>query len=188
VHPGVHPGEVHAGVQPLHLLLLRLPPAAPRLPHPRTHPLLPQDLPPRVTPHPPRPKEKFIFVYFNNETSSSDYYFEFKYILTLLPLRLVENLQDFILVKPYFYIKAHDYVGLGSINKIFSQRYRTLENCRELCAHLKIEEKDFVSFVPEEISAEFPKNIKRRPSLINYRFNLQGQNLTESQRNEKNEF
>ena len=39
--------------------------------------------------HRERPREQFVFVYFNNETPSSDYYFEFKKILALLPLTIL---------------------------------------------------------------------------------------------------
>ena len=70
-----------------------------------------------------------MFVYFNNETPSSDYYFEFKKILALLPLTILENLKQFILVKPYFYIKAFDYIGLGSLNRLFKHRYATIDSC-----------------------------------------------------------
>lgn len=94
----------------------------------------------------------------------------------------MENMQQFILVKPNFYIKAYDYVGLGSINRIFTHRYKTMDNCTDLIDYLKISVKDFVTFVPEEIGAEFPKTLKRRPSLVSYRINLEGQNLTEEQR------
>lgn len=123
-----------------------------------------------------------MLVYFNNETPSSEYYFEFKNILALLPLRIAEQLKEFILVRPYFYHKAYDYVGLGSISKQFNERYATLDSSAELCARLGITVHDFVSFVPEIISAEFPKNLKRRTSLATYRINLQGQNMTEEQR------
>ena len=45
-----------------------------------------------------------------------------------------------------------------------------------------------MTFVPEEISQEFPKLLKRRPSLMSYRINLEGQNMTEEQRRDKKEF
>ena len=92
------------------------------------------------------------------------------------------------MVKPYFYIKAFDYVGLGSVHRMFSSRYLTLDSCQDLVEHLKIPVKDFVTFVPEEISVGFPKTFKKRPSLVSYRINLEGQNLTEEQRREKSDF
>lgn len=47
---------------------------------------------------------------------------------------------------------------------------------------------DFVTFVPEEISEEFPIHLKRRPSLLTYRINVEGQNLDEEQLKEKRDF
>jgi hypothetical protein len=47
---------------------------------------------------------------------------------------------------------------------------------------------DFVTFVPEEISEEFPSHLKRRPSLLTYRINVEGQNLSEEQIKEKHDF
>lgn len=47
---------------------------------------------------------------------------------------------------------------------------------------------DFVTFVPEDISEEFPSNIKRRPSLLNYRINYEGQNLSEEELKQKHDF
>ena len=41
----------------------------------------------------PEPKENYIFVYFNNFTPSADYYFEFKKILGLIPLSIMEHLK-----------------------------------------------------------------------------------------------
>jgi hypothetical protein len=46
---------------------------------------------------------------------------------------------------------------------------------------LKISVHDFVSFVPEEISQEFPPTLKRRASLQNYRINLEGQTMSEEE-------
>jgi hypothetical protein len=83
---------------------------------------------------------------------------------------------NFYLVKPYFYIKAYDM--LGHSNKIFAERYQTLENCQELLKKMNVKIHDFVTFVPEDISEEFPSNIKRRPSLLNYRINVEGQILS----------
>jgi hypothetical protein len=60
----------------------------------------------------------FTFVYFNHHTPSSDYYFKFKYAFDLLPLRVIEKMRSFYLVKPYFYIRAFDM--LGHSNKVFA--------------------------------------------------------------------
>ena len=70
----------------------------------------------------------------------------------MLPITVLEHLKEFILVKPYFYIKAFDYVGLGTINRLFKHRYITLDSCTQLLEHLNIPVKDFVTFVPEELS------------------------------------
>jgi hypothetical protein len=72
--------------------------------------------------------------------------------MALLPYHITENLKEFILVKPYFYHKAYDYVGLGAINRLFANRHVAFDNCQALLEHLKVPVKDFVSFVPEELS------------------------------------
>lgn len=144
----VHPRKVQTRRGTFNIFLLRIHAAPSRYPRFGPNPLLPQTLPTIVTITSPRPKEQFVLIYFNNETPSSEYYFEFKNILALLPLRIAENLKEFILVKPYFYHKAYDYVGLGSISKQFNERYTTLDSCAELCTRLGITVQDFVSFVP----------------------------------------
>ncbi len=127
-------------------------------------------------------------MYFNNQTPSSEYYFEFKKIFSLIPLSIIERMSAFVLVKPYFYIKAYDYVGLGAINKHCAKHYATVDNCQQLIERLRIPLHDFVLFVPDAISEEFPATIKRRPSLVNYRINLQGQNMTEEELKERHDF
>lgn len=92
----------------------------------------------------------FTFIYFNHHTPSSDYYFRFRSLFELLPLRVVEKMRHFYLIKPYFYIKAFDM--LGQSNKIFSETYQTLDNCQELIKREGYKVHDFVTFVPEEIS------------------------------------
>lgn len=65
-----------------------------------------------------RPGIEFTFVYFNQRTPSSDYYFKFKAVFDLIPLRVIEKMRNFYLIKPYFYIKAFDM--LGQSNKILA--------------------------------------------------------------------
>ena len=88
----------------------------------------------------------------------------------------------FVLVKPSFYLKALNYLAIANSGGLFKKCYSTVENCQELCEKLKISVQDFVSFVPEEYSLEFPEKFKRNPTLQSYRVNYFGQNLTESQR------
>lgn len=61
-------------------------------------------------------------------------------------------MKSFYLVQPYFYIKAYDYIGLGSIHKFFGEHYHHVDTCTDLVKYLKITVHDFVTFVPEEIS------------------------------------
>ena len=61
----------------------------------------------------------------------------------------MENMVEFIIIKPYFKIKAFEYVGLGGVSRLFSEKYKALESCTELVEHLKVPVKDFVTFVPE---------------------------------------
>lgn len=87
----------------------------------------------------------------------------------------------FVLVKPSFYLKALNYLAIANSGGLFKKSYFTVESCQELCEKLKISVQDFVSFVPEEYSMEFPEKYKRNPTLQSYRVNYFGQNLTESQ-------
>jgi hypothetical protein len=119
-------------------------------------------------------------VYFNHKTANSDYFREFKNIFMLLPLTILDKMASFVLVKPYFFIRALDYLAFGGpIDKFFSKRYSTVENCAELCKLIDINVHDFASFVPEVISEEFPASFVRKPSLSTYRINVQGQNMSE---------
>lgn len=68
-----------------------------------------------------RPGIPFTFVYFNHKTPSSDFFFKFKAVFDLIPLRVIEKMRNFYLIKPYFYIKAFDW--LGHSNKVFAERY-----------------------------------------------------------------
>lgn len=77
---------------------------------------------------------------------------------------------------------------LGQSNQVFAQGYKWLESCQELVKREGYNLHDFVTFVPEEISEEFPSQLKRRPSLLTYRINVEGQNLSEEQLKEKHEF
>lgn len=107
----------------------------------------------------------------------------------LLPLSILDKMASFVLAKPYFFIRALDYLAFGGpIDKFFSKRYSTVEDCAELCKLLDINVHDFASFVPEVISEEFPASFVRKPSLATYRINVQGQNMSEEERKEQKEF
>lgn len=71
-----------------------------------------------------RPGRPFSFVYFNHKTPASESYFKFKSIFDLLPLRVIEKMKKFYLIKPYAYIKIFDL--FGHANPIFSSAYTTL--------------------------------------------------------------
>lgn len=51
----------------------------------------------------------------------------FKNVFDLLPLRVIEMMRTFYLVKPYFYIKAFDM--LGQSNRIFAATYCPIDSC-----------------------------------------------------------
>lgn len=51
----------------------------------------------------------------------------FKNVFDLLPLRVIEMMRTFYLVKPYFYIKAFDM--LGQSNRIFAASYCPIDSC-----------------------------------------------------------
>ena len=104
---------------------------------------------------------------------------------------MLERVNEFWVVKAGWYIKCFDYVdwlGMGSLYSSVHRNYHTAEDCQTICDHFHIPVQDFVSFVPEQISEEFPAKFKRRPSLVSYRMNVEGQNLTEQQLKEKHDF
>ena len=79
-------------------------------------------------------------------------------------------------------------MDFGTNHKYFSKNYSTLEKCQELCEIISLSPQDFVSFVPEVISHEFPEKYRLRMSLRNFRVNVYGQNISESSIKENNEF
>ena len=64
-----------------------------------------------------------------------------------------------------------------------------IDNCKQLCDRLELPLKEFVEFVPEPISKEFPQSLKKkRPSLTSFRVNLYGQIRTEEESKDKRQF
>jgi hypothetical protein len=112
-------------------------------------------------------------------TPSSDYFKEFKNIFLLLPLTILEKMTAFVLVKPTFYLRAMNYISIAISGSLFNKCYSTLDNCQQLCDKLKISVQEFVRFVPEIYSEEFPEKYKRNASLRSYRVNLFGQEMSE---------
>jgi hypothetical protein len=71
-------------------------------------------------------------------TPSSDYFKEFKNIVLLLPLTILEKMISFVLVKPSFYLKAMNYISIANSGSIFNKTYFTVDNCQQLCDKLRI--------------------------------------------------
>jgi hypothetical protein len=126
----------------------------------------------------PRPHRPFIFVYFNNHTRSSDYFYEFKNIFLLLPLSILERMKGFVLVRPSFYMKAMSLLSTSLVSSINFDTYLHFDSCKELCRKMQLDVKSFATFVPAIIAEEFPQERSEKPTLALCRQNIKGQTMS----------
>ena len=84
-------------------------------------------------------KEKpFKLVFFNKNCEDNYVLWNFRETLAYLPIEYLTNLEEFIIVIPYFYHRAMDFMTFGSLAKFVKSKQVFLFSNAQLCEHLSI--------------------------------------------------
>lgn len=109
-----------------------------------------------------RRDQPYTFVFFNELCPDNYVLWNFREVFATLKLEHVALIEEFIVVKPYFYHKAMDWMTYGIVPKFLKSKTRFLYGYQELCKHLVVSTDALVDHVPPCLyEKELPEESKR---------------------------
>jgi hypothetical protein len=109
-------------------------------------------------------------------------------VFEYLDVKYIAALEEFIIVKPYFYHKAMDWMTFGVIQCFIKDRTKFVYSYTELCKKIDISFTDLANNVPPHL---FKKELPDLTSSVDpgdYRLNIEGQEISEVEKKQALEF